>query len=248
VVNSNRRLLSEVLIDAPIDIVWTAISEPNQIQQWFGWQYEGLGEEVQEVFGRSSAEFDDAEHILRWPHGDELVLQAEDSATLLQTFRPTPEVDQMPDQAEDIDDGWTAFVEQLRFWLERHRGEQRATVYLSGPAREEHASISAALGLNVDGAPGARYELSAAGGERLAGSIWSRLGNVTCLTVDSYGDGLIVLVNHDARRHEPNGGGTVTITTYGLSDEALTSLKRRWVATFESKYEASADFGGETSS
>ena len=56
----------------------------------------------------------------------------------------------MPEQTEDIDEGWIAFIEQLRFWLEHHRGEKRATLYLSGAARQEYRSVSDALGLDVD--------------------------------------------------------------------------------------------------
>ena len=49
-VSSNRRLLNDVRINAPIEVVWAAMTVPDQIQQWFGWDYEGLETEVQQIF------------------------------------------------------------------------------------------------------------------------------------------------------------------------------------------------------
>ena len=244
--NPNRRLLNEVRVNAPIDVVWDALTIPVQIQQWFGWEYEGLEAEIQQIFVDVAA-VNVSEHAVRWPHGDEFLLQAEGSETRMLTYRPMPNVDSMPEQAEDIDEGWNAVVEQLRFWLEHHRGEQRATIYLSGAAREEYPSVSAALGLEVASAVGECYECSSVAGEQLAGTVWSRQNNVTGLTVEAYGSGLIVLLDHDSRRQPPHGGGMVIISTYGLPSERFERIKRQWVSAWEDKYEASSDFGAETS-
>ena len=32
----------EVIVDAPRDAVWRALTEPEQIRHWFGWDYDGL--------------------------------------------------------------------------------------------------------------------------------------------------------------------------------------------------------------
>ncbi|MFN0072458.1 MAG: hypothetical protein ACKVVP_13320 [Chloroflexota bacterium] len=240
---STQRLLCEITIDASPDVVWTALRDPAQIQEWFGWQYDGLSDEIQGIFFSDVAA--DGEHALRWPHGDVIALQRNGNRTVVQTFRPTADSDSMREQAADIDEGWLAFVEQLRFWLNRHRDEQRATVFLSGAAREPNASVAEALGLAVASATNSRYEAVLNSGEVLSGEVWARHGNVTCLTVDSYGDGLIVLVNHDSQRHPPHGGGMVTLTTFGLSPERFEEIRASWASTWASKYEPSPDFGAE---
>ena len=36
----------EVTVDAPRDEVWRELTEPEQIKHWFGWQYDGLDDEI----------------------------------------------------------------------------------------------------------------------------------------------------------------------------------------------------------
>ena len=40
----------EVTVDAPRDEVWRALTEPEQIKHWFGWQYDGLDDEITWIF------------------------------------------------------------------------------------------------------------------------------------------------------------------------------------------------------
>ena len=40
----------EVTVDAPRDEVWRALTEPERIKHWFGWEYDGLDDEVQLIF------------------------------------------------------------------------------------------------------------------------------------------------------------------------------------------------------
>ena len=39
-------VLVELTISAPIDTVWKAVRDPEQITQWFGWESETLAEEI----------------------------------------------------------------------------------------------------------------------------------------------------------------------------------------------------------
>ena len=36
----------EVTVDAPRDVVWRELTEPERIRHWFGWEYDGLDEEI----------------------------------------------------------------------------------------------------------------------------------------------------------------------------------------------------------
>ena len=40
----------EVTVDAPRDEVWRALTEPEQIRHWFGWEYDGLEGEIELIF------------------------------------------------------------------------------------------------------------------------------------------------------------------------------------------------------
>ena len=35
---------------APVDTVWTAFRDPAVIRRWFGWDYDGLDDEIRAVF------------------------------------------------------------------------------------------------------------------------------------------------------------------------------------------------------
>ena len=40
----------EVVVDAPRDVVWRELTEPERIRHWFGWDSDGLDEEIQFIF------------------------------------------------------------------------------------------------------------------------------------------------------------------------------------------------------
>ena len=40
----------EVSVDAPRDVVWRALTVPEQIRHWFGWDYDGLEGEIDLIF------------------------------------------------------------------------------------------------------------------------------------------------------------------------------------------------------
>ena len=45
------RVIVEILVAAPIDVVWRALREPAEIKRWFGWDYPQLAEEIAVIFG-----------------------------------------------------------------------------------------------------------------------------------------------------------------------------------------------------
>ena len=40
----------EVTVDAPRDVVWRELTEPERVRHWFGWEYDGLDEEIKVIF------------------------------------------------------------------------------------------------------------------------------------------------------------------------------------------------------
>ena len=69
-------VLFDVVIAAPADTVWRALRDRTEIRRWFGWDYDGIDDEI------------------------------------------------------DINEGWLTFMQQLRFMLERHPGQDREALHI----------------------------------------------------------------------------------------------------------------------
>lgn len=140
----------------------------------------------------------------------------------------------------DVVEGWLTFVEQLRFALERHRGADRRTLYLNGRAQAAGAALPEdALGLHHLAAvpAGERYSLMTAMGDAMEGTVWFRSPSQVGLTVDAYGDGLIVVGTRPRTANSAYGGGSLVITTYGMNDAVFAGLRERWSGWWRSRYE-----------
>jgi hypothetical protein len=141
---------------------------------------------------------------------------------------------------DDTVEGWLMFAQQLRFMLERHPGVGRRTLFLNGRAQAAGAPLPLeALGLvGLSSVPvGGGYSAKAGPGDALAGTVWHRAANQLGLTVDGYGDGLIIVNTRPTTEKSPHGGGTVLITTYGFDDRTYARLRERWSAWWGSRYE-----------
>jgi hypothetical protein len=141
---------------------------------------------------------------------------------------------------DDVIEGWLTFAEQLRFTLERHPGAERRTLYLNGRAGSEGAALPAeAIGLvSLTPVPvGERYALTAPTGESMAGTIWYRAAYQVGLTVDGYGDGLIIVGTRPKTAASAYGGGSLVITTYGMKDDAFAAFRDRWSRWWRGRYD-----------
>jgi hypothetical protein len=225
----NEDVRIEVTLPGPLDEVWPAFRDPDVIRQWHGWEYEHLEAEIREIFVDGTVVEEDGRtlHV----GGHRFTFEAMGAQTIVRVTRATPlSTDGMDWDAwyDDIDEGWLSFLQQLRFAMARHWGVARHTVHLDGAAGAP-TSPAAALGLDVDGSPGDRYEADVAG-EHLTGEIWFRSTHQLGLTVDAWGPGLLVLGD------SPNGGGlagSATLTSYGEPDEGREA---RWTAAWRATY------------
>ena len=117
----------ELAVNAPRDEVWDALTQPPVIAQWFGWDYDGLDAEIQQIF------VDEATLIsperMGWDDGSYLEVTGDDRSTVRAVRDDgAPEGDGYDAMAE----GWRAFLLQLRFLLEERPKGPRRTIYLSG--------------------------------------------------------------------------------------------------------------------
>jgi uncharacterized protein YndB with AHSA1/START domain len=235
----------ELTIAAPVDEVWRAMREPDLVRRWHGWDFDGLDAEIDLIYRQHVTE-SEADHTLSVQGGDTFTLHdAGDGHTLVRMVRAprggNPEWDAYYD---DVNEGWTTFLHQLRFALERHRGTDRRTVFLEGSIGAAGEPI-AALGLAsvASAEPGSRYSAELAG-ERVAGEVWFRSANQLGITVDGWADGLLIVGVAPASPSRPGGHAMAVLSTYGLDDSSFDTLRDRWTGWWSERFaatEATAD-------
>lgn len=99
---------------------------------------------------------------------------------------------------DDIGEGWITFVQQLRFALTRHRGEARATHYLSSDVPLELLAALEAMGARGGSGP-STSSASSSQGSATGCSSRSRSRGPPFLTLSAYGEAAATLPLHTAR-------------------------------------------------
>lgn len=243
--DANRQIIVDLMIAAPVGVVWAALRDPAQIANWFGWEAPSLAEEIQFIF-IDGAEADEARYVLQfgeWEGASDAIELVEVSAgTRLRLLRQGgPQVD-WTGSYDDISQGWVNFFQQLRLALEQHRGQVRRTIYLSGASQPGIGEPSSELGLDglTQLAPGSDYRVNLATGEAVSGQVWYQTHFQTALTIDQWGSGLLVVSDMGRSPKRPSGGGSVLLTTYGLSDPDFAALEQRWKRWWSGRFGSSA--------
>jgi len=146
-------VVAELTLPAQPDHVWRHLREPALISRWFGWDYEGLGHEIDVIF-LQEARVDDRGYVLEWGdgigEGDRIALEDLGVETRLRITRAAPS-----EGYDDIAEGWITFAHQLRFAIERGGREPRRTLHLTA---DTVAPGAAALAADLPGAPWYRTE------------------------------------------------------------------------------------------
>jgi len=236
-------VIIEIPVSASADESWTALREPARILRWFGWDADSLREEVDYIFV-DHVDVDETARVIRFQGmPDRFEVEAVDDGRsvvrLVRAGSPRTTAD-WESLYDDMVQGWITFVQQLGFTLERHPDDARRTLYLTGIAADAAAPLpSAALGFGPlrEGKVGERYELDVAG-ERLAGTVRFVTALQTGLTVDGWGDGLLVLVDRPTTVGNDVAGGWAVFTTYGLDNAAFAAFENRWKRWWGDHYPA----------
>jgi len=224
-------------VGAPAETVWRALRDPAELHRWFGWDAEGLAEEIEDIFV-THAIADDEARVLRFDDiSDRFELEPRDAdTTIMRLYGEPPEGDAF----DGMHEGWTTFLAQLRFALERHPGEDRRTLYLTGLASEPNVPpVMESLGLEQLGSAGVgeAYEVRGADGAvSLTGELWTRSPRQTAITVGG-GTGLLVAVELPPAERPPHGGATALITSYGLGDEEFQRVRHSWTQWWHGRYD-----------
>jgi uncharacterized protein YndB with AHSA1/START domain len=195
----------EVTIGAPVEVVWQALREPDQIRRWHGWHTDSLDAEVQLIFVDGATET--GRYVLDIESGDRFELREHEHGTVVRLTRlPREQVEgQWADWYDDITEGWTSFVHQLRFALERHPGEERRTLFMSAAG---HPARPLDEGLAVH-------------------PVFYRAENQQGYVLDDLGPGLLVVGLTPARPGKEPAAMAI-VTTYGLDDDVFERQRAVW--------------------
>jgi uncharacterized protein YndB with AHSA1/START domain len=199
----------EVVVAAPAEAVWRALTDPEECRRWFGWDDDGLDAEIRYIFVDQVTPV--GRERLEHAAGQRIELEADGPRTIVRIVSPGPLDDASWDELYDeIVQGWHTFLHQLRFYLERHPGQDRRTVFLTGqvvPAAA-YAALEAA-------APGAT---------------WAETRHQRSVAVDRWGGGLVSLVTAAPRDSREPARGQLTVTAYGLDEASVERVEGEWTA------------------
>lgn len=229
-------VVTSVVLPLPLRDCWPYFREPVLIREWHGWEDPGLDAEVREIFvgGATVSEDHCTLHL-----GTHLFRLSEDEGQTRVDVHRSPLADggEWEQFLPDIDEGWTSFLQQLRFKLSRHRDAPRHTRFYGGTPVESVISPVQQLGLGQVGSltVGEKYAASVAADEALTGTLWFVSELQVGVTVDSWGDGLLIVTN-GARGGPPYTSGQVMLTTYGHNDVERPVLAERWDAWWNQHY------------
>lgn len=228
-----------VLVNADAEQVWLMLREPARTAQWHGWEMEGLADEIGQIYHDDVKESPD--HLrLELSMGDVFTLVPRPDGTLVTMKRGTA-TGEWAKYESDITEGWSIFLQQLRFALERHPHTPRRTIYVDGTSAA-HTNLWDALGIDTGWLPdpGEPYEVTLTTGATLTGKVWYRTDTQLGLTVSDYaehGDGLLILAQQaavDGLRDHP--GAQVIASTYGLGASALEAIGAQWDTFMETHF------------
>lgn len=227
-------------IPAPPERVWAALREPEQVAQWFGWDYPGLAEEIQTIFVHG------ADGVgLTWTLHlglHDVRLTAEGEGTRLAVFHaPNPPADQaaLAEMLPEIDEGWIGFFEQLRFWLGEGPQGLRHAPHLSGLISDGDARpVWAKLGLAAAPAPGEAFRFTLPWGEEVSGEGFFHSPLQLGLKLPAWGPGLLLFAHAPTQPPMlPHEDASVTFLTYGQGPEAAEALLAPWSAWWAQHHE-----------
>jgi hypothetical protein len=212
----------EVIVAAPIDVVWRALREPEQIRRWHGWHDPTLDDEIALIYGQGARELDPPYRLEVQPDDMFELEAAGDGRTVVRIVRSEP--DPSSDWAayfDEVTEGWTSFLQQLRFMLEEHPDEPRRTLFLSAARTDQSAQSLLA---------------SSPTSRRGDGQPWFAAERQRGVVVDELGPGLLIVAV------KPGGAGAMSIlTSYRQDDEAFAGTAEAYTTWWRGHHPEAPD-------
>jgi uncharacterized protein YndB with AHSA1/START domain len=248
----SRSIVKEVVINAPADVVWRALTEAEELQRWFPVDARvepGLGGAVwlswgEGVEGTAPITSWEPERRFGWTEtrgplklAVDFHIEARGGSTVVRLVHSGfGEGSEWDDEFHMTQGGWAYFMEHLRWYLERHRGMRRDVisfrdaVALTKP--DALARLTVALGLGDlawirTARRGQTFATQTAHGERISGELVAVSGTTgqLGLTLEDLNDAMLFLEMESAQSGIRAG---FWLSTYGLPPDQLAGAKTRF--------------------
>ena len=203
----------EVTIGAPVEVVWQAMRRARPDPPLARLARGGPDAEVQVIYVDGATEA--GPYVLDLGSGDRFELREHEDGTVMRLTRlPREQLEgQWADWYDDMTEGWTTFVHQLEFALERHPGEERRTLFMSAagnPARPLDEGLA-------------------------EHPVFFRAEHQQGYVLDDLGPGLLVVGQTPARPGKEPAAMAI-VTTYGLDDDAFERQRTAWDTWWREAY------------
>lgn len=255
---STRSLEAELELDAPIEAVWRALTDADELSNWFPLEAEirpGVGGSIQMSWDGEGQECGidawEPERFLRttWPgahQGDpaepvmvEYHLAGREGSTSLRLVHTGFSADaEWDDEFDSHRRGWSFELRSLQHYLRHHRGTRRhmvkAQLELAIPIEQAWSRITSSRGLAAIGsleglAEGDRYDVTTATGDRLTGEVRLAIEPTDfAATVESLDFSLLRLSNGCWKGPGSPVEAKLWLAAYGLPEGELNALEARW--------------------
>lgn len=261
----SRRIVKEVFVQAPPDVVWRALTEAEELTRWFPVDARvqpGLGGSIWISFGggvegeapitawEPNRRFEWTETRGAVKLAVDFQLEAKSGGTVVRLvnsgFGAGPDWD---DEFHMTERGWAYFMQHLRWYLERHRGKPRDLIVFRElvaltPA-EAFQRLSGTAGLSKDdglaaASPASAYETTTAHGDRLSGEILtsSPATGQLGLTIRELDDATLFLEMEPA----PTGvRAGFWLSTYGLGSDEVARAREKFERLYRSALRLDSD-------
>ncbi len=242
-----KRLEMEVEIDAPVPEVWRALTEGNGLKNWFALDARvtpGVGGKLFISWGPG---FEMETPITAWEPEKRLqtkgmvlvdyTLEARGGKTVLRLVQSmfTTGADWENEFYDSTSFGWKFFFAGLRWWLEKHRGQDRMVAWprvKAAMSRDEAYRLLTAPGsLFEENAAerlhdGTAYSLHATTGDTLSGTTkYVQAGRGFCVTVKELKDALLWFT---IEGRAPKLEVAVWLSAFGLPENEVKEFGERW--------------------
>lgn len=208
----------EVAVRVEPSRVWKALTDTDEIAQWFGWDAATLEDEIRFIFvEHSSADHENFRLNADDQEGMYLEVVASEGDSVVRAVQPGEDAAEGSDPMEE---GWIQFLHQLKRYVEEHDSDHRRTLHLTG------AGSAGEIGAAVEG--------------RLPGEDWFTGTYTRVIATEDFGPGLGVLYTVAPQDSDDQETAALTLSTWGLSEEEFFEVTSDWLGWWQGLVE-----GGE---
>jgi uncharacterized protein YndB with AHSA1/START domain len=250
-----RQQTHEIVIDAPIEAVWKAITDGEELTRWladaadvepgvggsFAVSWDG-GEK-----GRNRIEAWEPNQRLRLsktlpkpvaeqgdaspPMVQEYTIERRDGKTVLRLVHSgIPSGPEWDGFYEGTNTGWPSFFRSLRHYLERHQGKRRTAIKiigkLPGSLEDAWARLTGPDGFRFEPVTGQAFSTVIGPGETRHGRVvFAKAPNMLELSISELDDGYLA---HAMMAAGPNPFVYSVLSVFGKDDAEVEAIRAQW--------------------